>query len=232
MGLLDPYRDIGSDKIWRDAALLQCEVFETLSAELGLVPKLESHTSKSIRLPVLTFRSRATNGRAESSVTVLDNFFELGLHYVGPSVKLTYEECGYKKMTREEYLYLIGQTVDQTWRHWSPEELLDPRITRVPTPDGGWSERRPELKQLWNDRMTSAAWTRELQGYPVVGDVAAVLAGTGHLWRATPTMLNYEGPYVPKPHGNVRQRFSLRFPCLRQEDLGVRVQLIKKLLAL
>lgn len=197
MRTLDTLRAQISDRMmYRDAAMAQLDYFEHLSRVLGQPPTvLDTHRSKSIDLPVVQFRE------GDHDVVLLDNFHECNVHYQGPPVALTYEECGYKALTADDYHAEIAKCEGYTWKGWSAEELNDPRITRVKVTredgDAYWSEKEPEEKERWLRRYVSADWVEHDWGYAkLLGNVEAVLDGRmPYLWEAPRAFVNHAGTY-------------------------------------
>ena len=62
----------------------------------------------------------------------------------------------------------IASCEGYSWKGWSPEELADPRITRVEVSrdDGSkyWKDTTPDKKEMWLKRMTDPKWYRGYSG--------------------------------------------------------------------
>lgn len=222
---------IAPDMYFRQAAIGQIRRFRELAELLGLpVMVLDTHRSKSIDLPVVTFET----ARADAYVTVLDNFHEVDVHYRGHTaapVSLTPEECHYQKLDGAAYLEEIAKCEGYSWRGWTPEEILDQRILRVQvTNEGGgtwWNDARSwARKERWINRFTSAEWySKDWSGGELIGDVAAVLADESkYLLRASSCFVNHTGPYREGA-----TQFSLVFETGTVVELA---PLIRKLLRL
>lgn len=216
---------IPTNMSFRGSASRQFDHFRQVVAEVNdiAVPEVGStHTSKSIELPVMRVRY------GDRSVCWLDNFHELDIHYSGPVIDLSYEECGYTPYTAERYREEMAKAAGYSWSGWSEEEILDERITRVRAPahSGGtwWNQRSPDQKARWIARLESADWfARDWSGGALLGDVPAVLAGSSPcLWHARRAFTGDLGPYTPES-----PQFSLVFETCTVLD---RVGLLRKLL--
>ena len=163
--------------LWKAAALDQYKRFWELAEALRVnIRAVGSHTSKSIKLPVVELAF--PNGR----ILLRDNF-----HNVEMAVLWNFApDVGYADMYQAVgawvenpdgsetpvhvpadgwtwYLEQIASCEGYSWKGWSGAELLDGRITRVlvthPATGGiYWNETTPAKKDMWNKRMTDPSW--------------------------------------------------------------------------
>lgn len=111
------------------------------------------HMSKSIELPVISVD--------DGLFIMRDNFYGVNIH-VSEAVDLPYDVF-YDKHDQAWYEEQIEKCRSYAWESWSEEELLDPRITRVPR-HGGWNGKSPEKKERWNNRLEDTAWWGDWSG--------------------------------------------------------------------
>lgn len=143
---------------WKDSALAQFQQMDAIGQETGLSASVvETHTSKSIELPVVRFEG--SNGY----FLVRHNFYDWNLAVVwnGP-VALTCEQAGFAHLTWDWYLGEINKKRNYSFKGWTEEEVADPRILRVLIQhEKGhtyWSKASAEEKDAWAERMNSTEW--------------------------------------------------------------------------
>ena len=159
-----------SEMLWKGGAERQIQDFWDMAKRRGVpIAVVGSHRSKSIMLPVVQLVF--PNGR----ILLRDNFHSLEMAVLwdfAPDLKYgdVYRPVG--KWGEDGgwdaadgwtwYLNEIARCEGYSWKGWSPEELADPRITRVEiTHENGskyWSEKKIEEKERWNKRMTDPTW--------------------------------------------------------------------------
>ena len=127
-----------------------------LARELGADDAFirHSHTSKSMALPVATYRWE--NGL---EFAIRDNFHDINLFVKAKTLIDIPLDFLHARRDFAWYLEEINRKQRYCFRDWSPAEIEDPRILRVPRKNGnGWDTRSPDEKDRWADRMSSTAW--------------------------------------------------------------------------
>lgn len=153
--MLDSFRNVRSEMIWRGAALEQIDAFEAMASRLGVeLEAIGKHTSKSIALPVVKL---SING---SDFVMRDNFYDVNLLVKAREpVRLTLPEFFtgiYEPLDWAWYLNEIARARGYSWSQYTDEEMDDPRILRARiTYD---QVKSPEEKDRWIKRMSDPAW--------------------------------------------------------------------------
>ena len=148
---------IKAQMFWKRDAERQFEKFRELAAAFDEpLTVVGTHTSKSIQLPVVAFRTR--NGW----FVLRDNFHGLNLCCMwdfAPSLPLA---ALYTERDFAWYQGILARKRGYSYKGWTDEEMADPRILRVRvTHDNGnsyWSKVRPEEKDRWAARQSSTEW--------------------------------------------------------------------------
>ena len=150
---------VGDEMRWADAAKRQFKKFEELGFNIGEpLSVVSTHTSKSISLPVVTFRT-------------VGGWFLLRDNFYGVNVCALWDfppdlDLGdlYKRLYFDDYCELVQKKRESrmSYAQWTDEEMDDPRILRVQaTRSNGsayWVSVRPEEKDRWLDRWKSTEW--------------------------------------------------------------------------
>ena len=154
---LSDFRDIRDEMCYRAAALAQIDCFEKLAEDLDLpLFAVGEHVSKSVRLPVVMLAAKGF------LFYLRDNFHGLNLCVVAlepiniPSSVLFQDVL--EPRSWDWYLGEIKRCRDYSWRHWSDEDMDDPRILRVFYGEGLSDVREPKEKDLWAKRLTDPSW--------------------------------------------------------------------------
>lgn len=160
---LESFKDIRDEMIWKGSALKQIEAFQAFADHLGTkFTVVSSHTSKSIKLPVLKLEIK------DVSFYLRDNFYDINLCVWSPSpIELSFAKLfdGVQKpLTWEWYLNEVARCRGYTWQYFTDEEMDDPRILRVFKPHklgdhkiNEWTVRADE-KDNWIKRMKDPEW--------------------------------------------------------------------------
>lgn len=161
---LDKFKDVAPEMLWKGAAANQIDAFEKAIAAFATrfratAEVVGSHTSKSIKLPVIKLSTDA------GEFTLRDNFHDINLMAVlkTPST-LSLEQlfAGIREpLSWEWYLSEIDRARGYSWKEWTDEEMNDPRVLRVRDKRPGcnmWWEKKGDEKDRWAQRMTSPAW--------------------------------------------------------------------------
>ena len=162
--IIDKFKTIAPQMLWRGAAMSQIAAFEEAVAAFATrfratAEVVGSHSSKSIDLPVVRLSTDA------GEFTLRDNFHDINLMAIlrSPST-LSLEQlfAGIREpLTWEWYLAEIERARGYSWREWTDDEMNDPHILRVRDKRPGcdmWWEKKGAEKDRWAARMTSPAW--------------------------------------------------------------------------
>jgi hypothetical protein len=151
------------------AAATQFEKWFELGQTLELTPHVVStHMSKSCKLPVVAFRMPG------GWVLLRDNFYDINLLVVwdSPIDFLSMDDVYGEPQAYSWYAQTLDQVRGYTFRHWTNEEIADPRILRVKVttaadPKGHWSAVSAEAKDRWAERSTSVEWLQDWGGHAI-----------------------------------------------------------------
>ena len=164
MKTLDDFRNIRDTMYWKEAALAQLKRFEDLAVRLGVeLHVVGSHTSKSIRLPVVGLQIN------DDMFFLRDNFGDINLCVRAdnpidlPLTDLLQGVCPARDWNW--YLEEIAKCRGYSWDYFTDEEMDNPDILHVCKPhklepDGkklDWSVCR-DKKDRWLKRMTDPSW--------------------------------------------------------------------------
>lgn len=161
---LDKFKKVAPQMMCRGNALEQIDAFENGIASLRkrfrvTAEVVGSHRSKSIDLPVVTVTTDA------GKFTLRDNFHDTNLMAIlespaAMSLEQFFEDVQ-ESCSWEWYLREIDRARNYSWRAWTDEEVIDPRILRVRDKRPGvdmWWDKSVEEKERWMARMTSPLW--------------------------------------------------------------------------
>lgn len=148
---------VKEEMIWKGAAEHQLTEFAGLAEELDAVLYVISyHNSKSIKLPVIALQFN--NGW----LILRNNFYDICIGMIWnhiPDLKLSEVAT---PMPWATYLEAMSKNKGYTYKHWTEEEINDPRILRVfverENGNGYWSKVSGETKDRWLNRMKSPEW--------------------------------------------------------------------------
>ena len=154
---LDTFKEIADTMRWKASALNQIERFWELTSTLGLHAEVVgSHTSKSIRLPVICI-----TGANGVKVYLRDNFMDVNVCVVADRPitipTATMFEGVITPLDWDWYLAQIARCRGYSWREWSDEQMADPGLLSVTTGDHMWTIEAGE-KERWTRRLEDPSW--------------------------------------------------------------------------
>lgn len=201
----------GDQMIWKGAALHQIAAFRGLADRMGGSCRVvETHTSKSIKLPVVEITG--THGR----FLLRDNFHGWNLCCLWDfPPDLPYDEV-YGARDWDWYLHQIERKRGYSFGGWTDEEMDDPRILRVQvTRENGttyWKEVKGDEKDRWANRFVSTEWyTRDWSSGRILVDgpmgPGCKMYVTGHCFAEG--ISRVVDPDALKPYEKGKQSFAL-----------------------
>jgi hypothetical protein len=159
--ILDSYKGIPDQMIWREAAIQQIEQFRLFTETLGSPwDVVGHHTSKSIQLPVICIVC------GDMKVYLRDNFHDINLCVVSEKPITTPMSVLFdgvlEPLSWDWYLAQVAKCRGYSWREWTDEQMDTPGLLTfsndaVPS----YMAKQPSQKARWIHRMTSPAWYRE-----------------------------------------------------------------------
>ncbi len=154
---IDNFASIKDDMLWKQSALDQIQEFKNLASRLGSRMEIVgSHTSKSIKLPVVRFE---IDGR---HFYLRDNFYDVNLCVIAVdpiNVSLSEMFEGvYKPLTWEWYLAEIARCRGYSWREWSDTQMDDPQLLKLSPDAPSYLVKSQEEKDAWVKRPNDPTW--------------------------------------------------------------------------